>query len=85
MRAAMRQCRAVARSVAPSRPPAPVDHRFTHVRNNAKVLFFGVNPSDARVAISPYDVYRRDLEIYGSFSLRYTFHDALALLRSGPQ
>jgi threonine dehydrogenase-like Zn-dependent dehydrogenase len=56
---------------------------FTHVRNEGKLLFFGVNPTEARVAISPYDVYRRDLEIYGSFALRFTFHDAVALLQSG--
>jgi 2-desacetyl-2-hydroxyethyl bacteriochlorophyllide A dehydrogenase len=63
--------------------PAVVEHMFTHARNNAKLLFFGVNPADARVAVSPYDVYRKDLEVYGSFSFRYTFHDALALLQSG--
>jgi 2-desacetyl-2-hydroxyethyl bacteriochlorophyllide A dehydrogenase len=63
--------------------PAVVEHMFTHVRNEGKVLFFGVNPVDARIQISPYEVFRRDLEIYGSFSLRYTFHDAIALLRSG--
>jgi len=63
--------------------PAVVEHMFTQVRNNGKLLFFGVNPPDARVAISPYDVYQKDLEIYGSFSLRYTFYDALALLQSG--
>lgn len=56
---------------------------FTQVRNNGKLLFFGVNPAGARIAVSPYDVYRKDLEIYGSFAFRYTFHDALALLRSG--
>ena len=48
-----------------------------------KLLFFGVNPSEARVAVSPYDVYREDLEIYGSFALRSTFHDAIALVESG--
>jgi D-arabinitol dehydrogenase (NADP+) len=63
--------------------PAVVEHMFTHVRNNGKLLFFGVNPPDARIAISPYDVYRKDLEILGSFALRYTFHDAVALLESG--
>lgn len=63
--------------------PSVVEHMFTHVRNNGKLLFFGVNPPDARIAVSPYDVYRKDLEIYGSFSLRYTFHDALALLEGG--
>lgn len=63
--------------------PAVVEHMFTHVRKEGKLLFFGVNPVDARIQISPYDVYQKDLEIYGSFALRYTFHDAIALLESG--
>src|SRR5262249_23614719 len=63
--------------------PAVVEHMFTHVRNEGKLLFFGVNPTEARVAVSPYDVYRKDLEIHGSFALRYTFHDALVLLQNG--
>jgi 2-desacetyl-2-hydroxyethyl bacteriochlorophyllide A dehydrogenase len=63
--------------------PAVVEHMFMHVRKNGKLLFFGVNQPDAKIAISPYDVYQKDLEILGSFALRYTFHDALALLESG--
>jgi D-arabinitol dehydrogenase (NADP+) len=63
--------------------PAVVEHMFTHVRRNGKLLFFGVNPPEARISLSPYDVYQRDLEILGSFALRYTFHDALALLQAG--
>jgi D-arabinitol dehydrogenase (NADP+) len=63
--------------------PSVVEQTFTHVRNNGKLLFFGVNPPNARVSISPYDVYRKDLQILGSFALRYTFHDALALVESG--
>jgi threonine dehydrogenase-like Zn-dependent dehydrogenase len=56
---------------------------FARVRNEGKLLFFGVNPSNSLIRISPYDVYRKDLQIYGSFALRYTFHDAFALLESG--
>jgi threonine dehydrogenase-like Zn-dependent dehydrogenase len=63
--------------------PRVVEHMFTHARKNGKLLFFGVNPPDGRVAISPFEVYQKDLEIYGSFALRYTFHDAFALLRGG--
>jgi D-arabinitol dehydrogenase (NADP+) len=63
--------------------PSVVEHTLTHVRNNGKLLFFGVNPPDARISISPYEVYRRDLQIFGSFALRFTFQDALALLASG--
>jgi len=63
--------------------PAVVEHMFTHARRNGKLLFFGVNPPDGRISISPFDVYQKDLEILGSFALRYTFHDAFALLESG--
>jgi D-arabinitol dehydrogenase (NADP+) len=63
--------------------PAIAELMFARVRSNGKLLFFGVNPPDARVAISPFEIYRKDLEIHGSFALRYTFYDAFALLRSG--
>jgi D-arabinitol dehydrogenase (NADP+) len=63
--------------------PPVVEHMFTHARKNGKLLFFGVNPPDARISVSPYEVYARDLEILGSFALRYTFHDAFALLSGG--
>jgi threonine dehydrogenase-like Zn-dependent dehydrogenase len=56
---------------------------FTHVRNEGKVLFFGVNPQGATIAVSPYDISRREISIYGSFALRYTFHEALAFIRNG--
>ncbi len=62
--------------------PAVVEHMFSHVRPGGRLLFFGVNPIDARVRISPFEVYRKDLTIYGSFALRFTFEGALALLRS---
>jgi 2-desacetyl-2-hydroxyethyl bacteriochlorophyllide A dehydrogenase len=60
-----------------------VEHMFTHVRNEGNVLFFGVNPQGATIAVSPYDIYRREITIYGSFALRYTFHEALAFIRNG--
>jgi 2-desacetyl-2-hydroxyethyl bacteriochlorophyllide A dehydrogenase len=63
--------------------PFVVEHMFEHVRNEGKLLFFGVNPPEARISISPFDVYRKDLEVLGTFALRYSFHDAMALLRSG--
>jgi 2-desacetyl-2-hydroxyethyl bacteriochlorophyllide A dehydrogenase len=63
--------------------PKVVEHMFTHVRNEGKVLFFGVNPQEATIAVSPYDIYRREITIYGSFALRYTFHEALAFIANG--
>lgn len=63
--------------------PSVVEHMFTHVRDEGKLLFFGVNPKQATIKVSPYDVYAKDLEIYGSFALRYTFHQAISLLQGG--
>jgi threonine dehydrogenase-like Zn-dependent dehydrogenase len=63
--------------------PSVVEHMFTHVRDEGKLLFFGVNPTEATIKISPYDVYKKDLEILGSFALRYTFHQAIALMQNG--
>jgi D-arabinitol dehydrogenase (NADP+) len=63
--------------------PKVVEHMFTHVRNEGKVLFFGVNPQEATIAVNPYDIYRREITIHGSFALRYTFHEALAFIRNG--
>jgi 2-desacetyl-2-hydroxyethyl bacteriochlorophyllide A dehydrogenase len=63
--------------------PSVVEHMFTHVRDEGKLLFFGVNPTGATIKLSPYDVYKKDLTILGSFALRYTFHQAIDLLENG--
>jgi 2-desacetyl-2-hydroxyethyl bacteriochlorophyllide A dehydrogenase len=62
--------------------PAVVAQMPTHARKNGKLLYFGVNPPAARVEISPYDIYRNDLTIYGSFASRHSFPDAISLLQS---
>jgi D-arabinitol dehydrogenase (NADP+) len=63
--------------------PEVVEHMFIHAQREGKLLFFGVNPVQARISISPYNVYQKDLQILGSFALRYTFHEAIALIESG--
>lgn len=63
--------------------PAAVQAAIRHVRNAGSLLVFGVCPEDATIAISPYEVFRRDLRIIGSFALYHTFYPALALLTSG--
>jgi D-arabinitol dehydrogenase (NADP+) len=47
------------------------------------VLAYGVTAEDARLPISPYDVFRREITIKGSFSQAYSFDRALRALRSG--
>jgi len=47
------------------------------------LFVYGMAPEAASLAISPYDVFRRELTIKGSFSQAFSFDRALALLRSG--
>lgn len=61
--------------------PSVVEQCLGYVRSGGKLLLFGVCPNEAKVNISPFEVYRRDLEIIGSFALRYTFNAAMALLQ----
>ena len=53
------------------------------VGDGGTALFFGVSPQSARLSVSPYDVYRRELTLAGSFTNPFTFGSAAALLESG--
>jgi threonine dehydrogenase-like Zn-dependent dehydrogenase len=48
-----------------------------------RVLIFGVAPQEARVVVSPYQVYRNEITITGSFTNPFSQQRALALLASG--
>ena len=63
--------------------PAVVKEMATYAAPGGKILIFGVSPEEARVPLSPFDVYAKDLSIIGSFSLAGTFPEALTLLASG--
>ncbi len=63
--------------------PSVVERMFEFAKPTAKILFFGVCPRGETAAISPYDVFQNDWEIYGSFALRYTFYPAIDLISSG--
>jgi len=44
---------------------------------------FGVAPHAASAAFIPYDVFRKDLTIIGSFAVNRTFQESIALIQSG--
>jgi D-arabinitol dehydrogenase (NADP+) len=62
--------------------PRVVEQLFEHATAGGRVLLFGVCPRDSRITVDPFVIYHRDLEVYGSFSLCYTFDSALRLLAS---
>lgn len=55
------------------------------IANGGKGLFFGVCPSDARIEISPFEVFRRQLTLAGSHSLNHNIPKALDMIATfGP-
>jgi len=48
-----------------------------------KLIVFGVPGEEERISISPYDIYRREIKIIGSFAQVNCFPRALSFLESG--
>ena len=63
--------------------PRVVEQMFDYVRDKGRLLFFGVCPADSKIEISPYDVYKRELKICGTFALLHTVQQAVDVLQSG--
>lgn len=63
--------------------PAVIERAFTYLRRRGQYLQFGVAPNSARVSVSPYDIFRNDWTIIGSFALCYTFLPAIEMLTHG--
>jgi D-arabinitol dehydrogenase (NADP+) len=53
------------------------------LRNGGTALWYGMAQGDSAVSVSPYEVFRRELTIKGSFAQIDSFPRALQLLRSG--
>jgi threonine dehydrogenase-like Zn-dependent dehydrogenase len=54
-----------------------------YVKNGGKYLVFGVCGPTDKIEISPFEIYRRDLEIIGSFAIRRTYDRAFKLMEHG--
>jgi threonine dehydrogenase-like Zn-dependent dehydrogenase len=63
--------------------PEVVEAGFRYLGPRGTMFFFGVCPNDAQIHLNPYQVFRNDWRIVGSFALCYTFQEALSLLRGG--
>lgn len=63
--------------------PAVIEQAFQYLKPRGQYLQFGVAPKDARVSLSPYDLFQHDWTVVGSFALCYTFQPAIAWLSRG--
>lgn len=61
--------------------PAVVEGMIPLVADGGTALVFGVAAPDARVRLSPFDIFRRQLKVVGSHSLNRNIPEALAILR----
>jgi D-arabinitol dehydrogenase (NADP+) len=52
-------------------------------RDGGTVFVYGMTDENDRLTVSPYEVFRRELVIKGSFSQAYSFDRALQALRTG--
>ncbi len=66
--------------------PAVAAGLVTYVANGGAVSFFGVCPQGARIEISPFEVFRRQLALFGTHSLNHNIPEALETLGAiGPK
>jgi D-arabinitol dehydrogenase (NADP+) len=52
-------------------------------RNGARIVYYGVADEADLIQISPFEIFRRELTIMGSFTEVDSFPDALAAFRAG--
>jgi threonine dehydrogenase-like Zn-dependent dehydrogenase len=60
--------------------PAVIERAFDYLKPRGQFLQFGVAPIDATVKINPYDFFKNDWTLIGSFAVCYSFQPAIAWL-----
>lgn len=60
--------------------PSVVEALPGMVANGGAMLVFGVCPSDARISLSPFEMFRRQLSLFGTHSLNHNIPEALRAL-----
>lgn len=60
--------------------PAVAAGLTNYMANGGKGLFFGVSPTEARIEVSPFEVFRRQLTLAGSHSLNHNIPRSLDII-----
>lgn len=63
--------------------PAVIEQAFAYLKPRGQYLQFGVAPIDATVRLNPYQIFKHDWVILGSFAVNYTFQPAIDWLANG--
>ncbi len=60
-----------------------LDHILSHVRSGGTLMVYGMASEAATVSFRPFEIFRREITIKGSFAQSYGFARAIDLLRAG--
>ncbi|MEK6216231.1 MAG: zinc-binding dehydrogenase [Boseongicola sp.] len=60
--------------------PAVAARLTNYTANGGKCLFFGVCPSDAKIDVAPFEMFRRQLTLAGSHSLNHNIPRSLEII-----
>jgi D-arabinitol dehydrogenase (NADP+) len=60
-----------------------IQHCPQFAKYGAKVVIYGVAPENDRISISPYEVFRKELKIIGSFAQTHCFDRAITFIQNG--
>ena len=63
--------------------PRVIEGEIKYAKDSGTILLFGVCPHNSSIAINPYEVFRRELKLCGSFALKKTYGKAVSLAKSG--
>lgn len=63
--------------------PAVIESAFRYLRPRGQMMMFGVAPMGAKINVAPYDIFRNDWHILGSFALCYTFQESISWIENG--
>lgn len=60
-----------------------ISHALGCLREGGTMLVYGMTAEKAQVAVSPYDIFRQELTVKGTFARSYGFERAVRVLRTG--
>jgi len=63
--------------------PAVMEREWEFVEPDGTFLLFGVAPRGSKISLDPYEVFRKDLHIIGSFAVKKTMQYSLNMLEGG--
>jgi D-arabinitol dehydrogenase (NADP+) len=63
--------------------PKVLEDAFQYLRPRGTLWVFGVTPRDSRISFPPYEVFRKDLTIIGSFAVNRTFQASIGMIEGG--